>query len=164
MLPEDLRQRLQAICGSRPHPREQAVEVMFALQRHYGWLTEEALGEAAGILGMTPLELDEIATFYDFIYRAPVGKYVIHVCDSVMCWMAGYETVKDHLLRVLGVKPGEVTRDGLFTVLPTCCLGYCDRAPAMLVNGRVYGHLTPEKIERILARYREEEPDVRIDR
>ncbi|MCK7515146.1 MAG: NADH-quinone oxidoreductase subunit NuoE [Desulfobacterales bacterium] len=123
---------------------------MFAVQDHYGYLSDEALAEAAALLGMTPLELDELATFYTFTFREPVGKYVIHVCDSVVCWMNGYESVRDYLCRRLAIGLGETTADGLFTLLPVCCIGYCDRSPAMLVNRRVHGELTPEKIDEIL--------------
>ena len=107
---------------------------MFAVQEHYGYLSDAALAEAAGLLGMTPLELDELATFYTFTFREPVGKYVIHVCDSVVCWMNGYASVRDYLCRRLAIGMGETTADGLFTLLPVCCIGYCDRSPAMLVN------------------------------
>ena len=154
MLPKDLKDRLEAEIMHVEHPRELAVDVMFAIQDHYGYLSDEALAEAAALLGMTPLELDELATFYTFTFREPVGKYVIYVCDSVVCWMNGYESVRDYLSRTLGVGLGETTADGLFTLLPVCCIGYCDRSPAMLVNRRVYGELTPEKIDGILEKLR----------
>ena len=136
------------------HPRELAVEVMFALQKAYGYLSDEALQEGADLLGLTPLELEEIATFYDFIYREPVGKFVIHACDGVVCWMFGEESVVAYLSRKLGVRVGEITPDGLFTILPSACIGYCDHAPAMLVNGVPYGPLTPETIDRILEKFK----------
>jgi len=154
MLPKDLRNRLEAEMKHVEHPRELAVDVMFAIQDHYGYLSDEALTEAATMLGMTPLELDELATFYTFTFREPVGKYVIHVCDSVVCWMNGYDSVKDYLCRTLGIGFGETTADGMFTLLPVCCIGYCDRSPAMLVNRRVYGGLTPAKIDEILEKCR----------
>ena len=154
MLPKELRESLEALIRQVEHPRELAVDVMFAIQDHYGYLGDEALAEAAGLLGMTTLELDELATFYTFTFREPVGKFVIHVCDSVVCWMNGYETVRGYLCRKLGIKVGETTADGLFTLLPVCCIGYCDRSPAMLVNRRVYGNLTPEKIDDILEKCR----------
>jgi NADH-quinone oxidoreductase subunit E len=150
MLPRNIKDRLEAEIKSVEHPRELAVDVMFAVQDHYGYLSNEALAEAAALLGMTALELDELATFYTFTFREPVGKYVIHVCDSMVCWMNGYESLRDHLCRKLGISMGETTGDGLFTLLPVCCIGYCDRSPAMLVNRRVHGHLTPEKIDEIL--------------
>jgi NADH-quinone oxidoreductase subunit E len=154
MLPQDLRERLEAEIRKVEHPRELAVDVMFAIQEHFGHLSEAALVEAAGLLAMTPLELEELATFYTFTFREPVGKNVIHVCDSVVCWMDGYETVRDCLCRKLGIGLGETTPDGLFTLLSVCCIGYCDRSPAMLVNRRVYGNLTPEKIDAILLNLR----------
>jgi NADH-quinone oxidoreductase subunit E len=154
MLPEEIKKRLYAEIRNVEHPRELAVDVMFAVQDHYGYLSDEALDEAAALLGMTALELDELATFYTFTFREPVGKYVIHVCDSVVCWMNGFETVKNYLCRTLGIDAGGTTSDGLFTLLPVCCIGYCDRSPAMLVNRRVYGNLTPEKIDEILEKCR----------
>jgi NADH-quinone oxidoreductase subunit E len=155
MLPRDLKDRLETEIRQVEHSRELAVDVMFAIQDHYGYLSDEALAEAAALLGMTPLELDELATFYTFTFREPVGKFVIHVCDSVVCWMNGYETVKNYLCRALKLEAGGTTPDGLFTLLPVCCIGYCDRSPAMLVNRRVYGNLTPEKIDEILEKCRQ---------
>jgi len=155
MLPQELKDRLEAEIKQVEHPRELAVDVMFAIQNHCGYLSDEALAEAAAMLGMTPLELDELATFYTFTFREPVGKYVIHVCDSVVCWMNGYETVRDYLCRRLGIGVGETTADGLFTLLPVCCIGYCDRSPAILVNRRVYGELTPQKIDEIIEKCRQ---------
>ena len=94
------------------NPRELAVDVMFALQNHYGYLSDEALEEGAELLGMTPLELEELATFYDFIYREPVGKYVIHVCDGVVCWMNGLQSVLDYLFQKLGIGSERRQRTG----------------------------------------------------
>jgi NADH-quinone oxidoreductase subunit E len=100
--------------------------------------------------------VDELATFYPFLYREPVGRFVIHVCDSVVCWMDGHESLQDHLMQRLDIRMGETTADGLFTLLPVCCIGYCDRAPAILINKKVYGELTPEKLDGIIARLRDE--------
>ncbi len=150
MLPEELIEMLQQKIASADHPRELAIDVMVALQEHYGYLTDEALKEGADLLGLTTLELEELATFYDFIFREPVGKYVIMVCDGVVCWMNGYGSVLDHLRSKLGIQMGETTEDGLFTLLPVACIGYCDRSPAMLINRRVYGFLTPARIDEIL--------------
>jgi len=159
MLPKEIKDRLEAEIKHVEHPRELAVDVMFAIQDRFGYLSDEALGEAASMLGMTPLELDELATFYTFTFREPVGKYVLHVCDSVVCWMNGCESVRDYLCRKLEIGVGETTADGLFTLLPVCCIGYCDRSPAMLVNRRVYGSLTPEKIDEILKKCRHQKDE-----
>ena len=156
MLSEELKKSLIDKIASVEHPRELVVDVMFELQDHYGFLSDEALEEAALLLGMTPLEMEELATFYTFIFREPVGKYVIHVCDSIICWMNGYESIRDFLSQKLGIKMGETTSDGVFTLLPVCCIGYCDRAPAILINRKVYGPLTPAKLDKILEELRTE--------
>lgn len=145
-LPSQLLERI----SKAQHPRELVVDVMLALQDQHGYLNDEALRETASLLGMSLLEVEELATFYDFIYRQPVGRFVIRVCDSVVCWLEGGELLAKHLERKLGIRMGETTSDGLFTLLPVCCIGYCDMAPAMLVNKKVYGNLTPEKIDTIL--------------
>ena len=159
MVSEELKAELEKKIAGAEHPREMAVDVMMALQKHYGYLSDEALQEGAVLLSMTPLELEELATFYDFIYRGPVGKYVIHVCDGVVCWMNGYSWVIDHLCKKLGVRLGETTADGLFTLLPTACLGYCDLSPAMLIGRRAYGPLTPKMIDEVLEQLKEQKPE-----
>jgi NADH-quinone oxidoreductase subunit E len=164
MIPPELREQLIARIKRAEDPREQAINTMFLVQRHYGYFTDEGVQEAADLLGMTPLELEELATFYDFIYREPVGRYVLHVCDGVVCWMFHEGSLFDYMCQKLEVCAGQVSADGLFTVLPTACIGYCDHAPAMIVNGRFYGSLTPEKIDEILEKLRTESCDAVICR
>jgi NADH-quinone oxidoreductase subunit E len=150
MLPNALKEKLETQIRRVEHPRELAIDVMTALQEHFGYFNDEAAGHASRLLGMTLLELDELATFYTFIYREPVGKYVIHVCDSLICWMEGEESLVEHLLNKLGIQMGGTTADGLFTVLPVCCIGYCDRAPAVLINRKVHGPLTVESLDQLI--------------
>ena len=154
MLPKELKEFLEEKIAHVDHPRELVVDAMLAFQDHYGYLSDEAVEQTAALLGMSALEVEELATFYTFIYREPVGKYVIHVCDSLICWMDGYESIQNYLCQKLDVEVGGTSADGLFTLLPVCCIGYCDRAPAMLINRKVYGPLTPEKIDQILQRLR----------
>lgn len=150
MVLQKILDRLRLKMAETDHPRELVVEVMLALQKHYGYLSDEALQQGADLLDLTPLELEELATFYEFIYRQPVGKYVIHVCDSTVCWMLGHQSILDHLSAKLGIPLGGTTADGLFTLLPVCCVGYCNQAPAMLINGTLYGPLSPESIDSVL--------------
>lgn len=172
MLPERLKRALQRDIRASEHPREKAVDVMYAVQRHYGYLSDEGLAESARLLAMTQLELEELATFYDFIYRRPVGQFVLHVCDGVVCWMCheGWgcigeeESILTYLCARLGVEVGETTADGLFTVLPSACLGYCEFAPAMLINGKPYGPLTPESMDQILEKLKNQSDELVIDR
>jgi NADH-quinone oxidoreductase subunit E len=156
MLPETLKHELQEQIGRVDHPRELAIDVINALQEHYGYFSDEALAQAADLLDMSSLELDELATFYTFIYREPVGRHVIHVCDSLICWMADGENLVAHLCERLGIQIGQTTADGLFTLLPVCCIGYCDRAPAILVDRKVHGPLTIESLDRLIDTLREE--------
>jgi len=157
MMPLELKERLVREIAEAETPREKVVDVMLALQKHYGYMSDEAMKDAASLLGMTPLEIEELATFYDFIYREPVGKYVIRVCDSTVCWMQDHMSLIDHLRSRLGIGMGETTPDGLFTLLPVCCIGYCDFAPAMMVNNDVYGNLTPQKLDELLRGFWEKE-------
>lgn len=156
MLPDALKESLEARIEQTDHPKELVVDVMMAVQEHYGYLSDQALEESAELLSLNPMELEEIATFYTFIYREPVGKYVIHVCDSVVCWMDGSESIRDYLCRILEIELGQTTKDGLFTLLPVCCIGYCDRSPAILINKKVYGNLTPGKLDDVLEKLKKE--------
>jgi NADH-quinone oxidoreductase subunit E len=153
-LPAALLDDLASLVAGSSHPRAAAIDVMYALQRHYGYLCDEAMHYASRLLGMTTLELESLATFYDYLYRRPVGRYVIHVCDSVVCWMFHQDSIFDYLCRALGVPPGGTTEDGLFTVLPAACIGNCHNAPTMLINGRFYDRLTPERIDAVIAALR----------
>ncbi len=150
MLPAALKEKIKSEIAAFDHKREAAIDVLTAVQEHYGYLSDEAVEEAAALLEMSALEVDELATFYTFLYREPVGKFVIHVCDSLICWMEGEENLVEHLCRTLGIGMGETTADGLFTLLPVCCIGYCDRAPAILVNRKVHGPLTIEALDGLI--------------
>lgn len=150
MIPETLKSSLKARVAAAITPREAAVDVMKELQDHYGWLTDEAVEEAAALLGLSPLQVEELATFYEMIYRRPVGKKVIHVCDSISCWCAECDKIIQHLKDKLGVGLGGTTADGMFTLLPCCCMGMCGDSPAMSVGGVPYGRLTPALVDEIL--------------
>jgi NADH-quinone oxidoreductase subunit E len=150
MISENMRQELESRIAAAVTNREAAVDVMKSLQAHYGWLTDEAVVEAAELLGLSPLQVEELATFYEMIYRRPVGKHVIHICDSISCWAMGGESLLQHLSELLGIGVGETTPDGLFTLLPCCCLGNCGQAPTMMIGDRIYGCVTLESVAEIL--------------
>jgi len=154
MIPEPLRHELEQRIAHAVTPREAAVDVMKELQRHYGWLTDEAVREAAELLGLSPLQVEELATFYEMIYRRPVGRHVIHVCDSISCWSMGGETLLKQFEELLGIKTGTTTPDGLFTLLPCCCLGNCGNAPAVMVAERQFGPMTPASSRALLEELR----------
>ncbi len=153
MLTEEERRDIEKEIRQSEEKRAAAVEVLKIVQRHRGWVPDE-IHEFAGILGMAPAELDALATFYSLIYRKPVGKHVVLVCDSVSCWVMGYEKILGHLVSRLGIGLSETGANGMFTLLPVACLGACDRAPAMMIDEMLYTDLTPEKIDEILEQYR----------
>ena len=152
MLTEDERREIANEIRQHEHKQSAALEVLKIIQRHRGWVSDDML-EIAGTLGMTREELDALATFYSLIYRKPVGENVVLVCDSVSCWVTGYERILAHLSLRLGTGLNGTTADGRFTLLPVACLGACDRAPAMMIGETLYTDLTPERIDEILKKY-----------
>ncbi|MDA8138442.1 MAG: NADH-quinone oxidoreductase subunit NuoE [Desulfobacteraceae bacterium] len=130
------------------------IDALRIVQRHRGWVSDDTLRDVAAALAMDPAELDSVATFYNLIFRQPVGRHVILICDSVSCWVMGYENLLEHLQRRLGIGMGQTTRDGRFTLLPHVCLGACDKAPAMMIDDELYGCLDAEKIDAILESYK----------
>ena len=137
------------------YPKREAVciDALRIVQRHRGWISDESLRDIAAHLGMSAADVDGIATFYNLIYRKPVGRHVIMICDSVSCWIMGYDRMRKHIQQRLAIQPGETTDDGRFTLLPIVCLGCCDRAPAMMVDGDLHGDLDSQKIDSALENY-----------
>jgi len=138
------------------YPKREAVSIdaLKIVQKHRGWVSDESLRDIAQHIGMSPTDLDSIATFYNLIYRRPVGRHVISVCDSVSCWIMGCEPIREHLQERLGIKLGGTTPDNRFTLLPTVCLGCCDHAPALMVDGDLHTDLDPMKIDAALGKYK----------
>jgi NADH-quinone oxidoreductase subunit E len=153
VLDDDERKEITAEIERFEDQRGACVEALKIVQRHRGFVSDEALRDVAPVLGMTVDELDGIATFYPFIFRKPLGRHTILVCDSVSCWVMGYEKILAHLSESLGIGFGETTGDGRFTLLPVSCIGSCHHAPAFMVDGMLYGDLDSPKIDEILARY-----------
>ena len=157
MIPDHLRSELKQRVSSAVTNREAAVDVMKELQRHFGWLTDEALLEAASLLELSPLQVEELATFYEMIYRRPVGRHVIHVCDSISCWSVGGESLLNKFEKLLGIRVGATTADGQFTLLPCCCLGNCGNAPAVMAGEQLFGPITADKAANLLDDLRKNE-------
>jgi NADH-quinone oxidoreductase subunit E len=138
------------------YPRRDAVciDALKIVQRHRGWVSDESVRDIAGHIGMSPTDVDSVATFYNLIFRKPVGRHVIMVCDSVSCWIMGYDRMRKHLQERLGIELGETTPDNRFTLLPIVCLGCCDHAPAMMVDGDLHSDLDLQKIDTGLEKYK----------
>ena len=158
MIPDRLKIELEQRIAHAVTNREAAVDVMKELQRYYGWLTDEAVQEAADLLGLSALQVEELATFYEMIYRRPVGRQVLHVCDSVSCWSMGGETLLNKFETLLGITAGSTTDDGAITLLPCCCLGNCGNAPAVMVGDRLIGPVNPGDVTVLLEHLRAGQP------
>lgn len=154
MLSAEERQEIEAELGHYPNKQAVCIDALKIVQRHRGWVSDESIGEIAEFLKMSPTDLDGVATFYNLVFRKPVGRHVILLCDSVSCWIVGYERIRTHLMARLGIQLGETTPDGRFTLLPIVCIGACEQAPAMLVDNELHGNLDPEKIDKILEGYK----------
>lgn len=153
MLTEEERKEIEGELKRYPQKQGVIVEALKIVQRRRGWISADSLKDIAQFLGMTADELNSVASCYNFIFRKPVGRHVILICDSISCWITGYEKILEHLEDRFGITLGQTTRDGRFTLLPVACLGACDKAPAMMVDDDLYGELAPDKLDGILEKY-----------
>ena len=154
MLSEEERREIEAEFPHYPTKKALSIDAMRIVQKHRGWVSEEALDDIGELLGLSRSDLDGVATFYNLIFRRPVGKHVIYLCDSVSCWIMGCRQLGDHLTERLGAPFGETTSDGRFTLLPIVCLGACDHAPVMMIDDDLHLDLAPDKTDTILEQYR----------
>ncbi len=133
--------------------RAATIDALKIVQKSRRWVSDAAIAAIGRILGIAAAEVDGVATFYNRIYRQPVGRHVILVCDSIGCHLLGYEQVYARMQELLGIKPGQTTADDRFTLLPVVCLGACDRAPVLLIDEDTHYKVTPEGVEAILEQY-----------
>jgi NADH-quinone oxidoreductase subunit E len=154
MLTPEERQEIEAEFARYPNKQAVSIDAMKIIQRHRGWVSDESLRDLGEVLDMTPDELDGVATFYNLVFRKPVGRHIVLICDSVSCWIMGYKKLCHAFTSRLGVDLGGTTADGRFTVLPIVCLGTCDHAPAMMVDNDLHHDLDPDKLDEVLEKYR----------
>ncbi|MEJ1238293.1 NADH-quinone oxidoreductase subunit NuoE [Chryseolinea sp. T2] len=136
-----------------PVRKAAGIEALKIVQQRRRWISDETLRDVASHMQMSAEELDSVATFYNLLFRRPVGRHVILVCDSISCWVMGYENLVNALQERLNIKFGETTRDSRFTLLPNCCLGCCDGAPALMIDNDLYKNVTADQLGEILGIY-----------
>lgn len=154
MLTDDERREIEVEMTRYPTRQAVCVHAMKIVQRHRAWISDESLRDIAGLLHMTVDELEGVATFYNLIFRRPVGRHVILVCNSVTCWMLGANQVRERLSAASGAGVGATSADGRFTLLPIVCLGACDHAPAVMIDADLHADINPTQVSELLARYR----------
>jgi len=131
-------------------PHAAAIDALKLVQSRLGYVPDTVIPQLAAALHMSPAALDEVATFYNLIFRRPVGEQVILLCDSVACWMLGRDALQRHLTTRLNITQGETTPDGKYTLLPIVCLGACHLAPALMLSDILHGNMTPSKLDVLL--------------
>jgi NADH-quinone oxidoreductase subunit E len=134
-----------------PYNSGAAIDALKIVQANRGWVSDQCLQGIARHLDMSAEELEGVATFYNLIYRRPVGEKVILFCDSVSCWINGCDDIKDKISQTLGIDYGETTTDNSYTLLPVPCLGACDRAPVMMVGDDLVTHIDHEMVQQLFA-------------
>jgi NADH-quinone oxidoreductase subunit E len=134
-------------------PRAASIEALKIVQKRHGWVPDGAIPEIGRLLGIPGSDVEGVATFYNLIFRRPVGRHVIKICDSVSCFLTGYEELRDAFARRLGVRLGQTTADGRFTLLPICCLGACDKGPVLMIDEDTHGNVSAAGIDRLLEQY-----------
>jgi len=154
MLTAEEKHEIEKAISLVPVRKAAGIEALKIVQEHRRWISDESLRDVADHMNMTMEELDSIATFYNLLFRKPVGRHIILVCDSISCWVMGYEGLVAELTTRLQINFGETTIDGRYTMLPNCCLGTCDCAPAFMIDNDLYRNVTVDQLDGILARYK----------
>lgn len=139
--------------GMVPYKKAAVIEALKIVQQNRGWISDESVEAIAEHLEMSAAEVDSVATFYNLIFRKPVGRHIILLCDSISCYVMGYQKLYETLQQQLNIKFGETTEDKKFTLLPNACLGCCDHAPALMIGGDLYRDIKVEDLEKILSSY-----------
>lgn len=137
-----------------PYAQAVGLEALKIVQKYQGWVSDESLLAVADYLDIPVADLEGVATFFNMIFRKPVGRHVICLCDSVACWMLGCDGLKAHIKKRLGVDYGETTKDGEFTLIPVPCLGACDKAPVLMIGRDTHRYIDKDKLDELFDEYR----------
>jgi NADH-quinone oxidoreductase subunit E len=155
---DDILKEVQRIISFYPEGKQKSavIPVLHLAQQEFGgWLSPEAMDYVATILDIQPIEVYEVATFYSMYNLKPVGKYMFEVCQTGPCMINGSDDIIKYIYDKLGIKPGETTADGMFTLKTVECLGACGYAPMMQLGKNYREHLTKEKVDAIIEECRD---------
>ena len=153
MLTAEEKHKIDEAISIVPYKKAACIEALKAVQQHRRWISDDSLKDVAAYMDMSSEELDSVATFYNMIFRRPVGRHIILLCDSISCWVMGYENIREALMMRLKIKYGQTTLDDRFTLLPNPCLGTCDHAPALMIDNDLYRDVTVDQLDEILKKY-----------
>tara|TARA_Y100000588_G_C13838438_1_gene746726 strand:+ start:135 stop:623 length:489 start_codon:yes stop_codon:yes gene_type:complete len=144
---------IEAEIAHLPDRESAAIDALMIVQKHRGWVSDTSLHAIARLLDMSTDALDSIATFYNLIFRQPVGRHVVMVCDSVSCYVMGADGLATAIQEHLGIVFGGTTDDDRFTLLPIVCLGACDKAPTMMIDEELIENVAAERLGEIFGRF-----------
>lgn len=156
MISDHLAAKYDSIIRNYPVKRSALIPILLMTQEELGYLTPETINDIAGLLELPEIELHEVVTFYSMLRTKPVGRNHLQVCTNISCLLLGGEEIFEHISRSLGIKEGETTPDGLFSLVEVECLGACCNAPAMQVNYQYHEDLTLQKVDTIIEALRRE--------
>ncbi len=147
---EKTKKKIEEIVARYPQKEAAILPILHITQQEFGSISAEEEKLVARILGIKPISVRELVTFYTMFSEKSLGKYHIQVCSNLSCSLLGAGNFVDYLVEKLGIKPGETTPDKKFTLSTVECLGACERAPCMLINFNYYGEMDPKKVDEIL--------------
>jgi NADH-quinone oxidoreductase subunit E len=153
-LVEKYHDRIQHHLDKYPDKRSAVMPLLYIAQEEYGHLTRDSIAEVAAILELEPTQIHSIIGFYTMYYDQPKGKYLVQVCNDLPCALQGADEFTEKVSEYLGIKVGEMTEDGLFSLENIMCIAACDKAPVMQVNFKYYENLDEEKAKRVLEELR----------
>jgi NADH-quinone oxidoreductase subunit E len=134
--------------------RAASIDALKIVQKKHGWVPDSAIAEIGRLIGIPAADIEGVATFYSLIFRRPVGRNVIKLCDSISCYLTGYDEVREAIKAHLRINLGQTTPDNRFTLLPICCLGACDKGPVAMINDDTLVNLSPATIPALLEQYK----------
>jgi NADH-quinone oxidoreductase subunit E len=149
-LSEQTVKKIEEIVSRYARKEAALLPVLHLVQDEVGFISAQEEKQVADLLGIRPIRVKEVVTFYTMLNQEPVGRYHIQVCSNISCSLLGAESLLEHLRSKLGVEVGETTPDKKFTLTTVECLGACEQAPCMMINFDYYGNLDKEKIDEIL--------------
>lgn len=154
-------QRMQKLISLYPQRKSAVMPALYIAQEELGWLTNDAISWVASSIGVSEAHVRAVATFYTMYYKRPVGKYHIQVCRTLSCMLCGAKEITAYVAQRFGIKPGETTKDGMWSYEEVECLGSCGTAPLVQINDVFFESLSSEKLGQIIQRIEHEKPDLR---
>lgn len=153
LLTDEERHEIEHHMSHYEDARAASIDALKYIQKRHGWVSDGAVIAIAEVLGIPAADVDGVATFYNKIFRKPVGRHVIFVCDSIGCFLTGYEDLINAIKQHLGIEYGQTTADNRFTLLPICCLGNCDKGPTLMIDDDTHGPVSIEQVPSLLEQY-----------